>query len=96
MNWLPLNQAVRIVFRELDAKPPHQQTAIRWARKGKLGIRLQTRRFNGQYQTTVDHVREFLAAIEKASEPRDVQRDRRRKQLDRVSSELDELLGNVG
>ena len=91
-SWIPLNKAVRAVWQENGSKPPHPRTSVRWATKGKSGIKLKSRRFNGQYQTTVEAVREFLAAINEAAKPKDVKLDSRRKELELVSAELDSLL----
>ena len=61
-------------------------------RKGKFGVKLETRRFNGRYETTVEAVHTFLAAVNRAAEPKNVVVDRREKELAIVSTRLTQLL----
>ena len=88
---LPLTVAARVVFEAEGVKPPSRATLCRWIRKGKLGVMLESKRFNGNYLTSTEAIKRFIAEVDRIAEPRDVRQQRRAKQLETVSSTLDEL-----
>jgi len=92
VKHLPVSKALKKAFDELGRKPPHVMTAIRWIRKGKFGVRLDATRFNGRYETTVEAIHAFLAAVEKASGPSDRRAEARLRQLADAELRLSKLL----
>ena len=87
----PLTIAAKHAFAIHRVRPPSRATLFRWIRKGKLGIKLQSRRFNGGYQTSVEAIHRFVAAVDEAAAPVERVRQRRKQQLDNISIELDRL-----
>ena len=87
----PLTIAAKHAFGIHRVRPPSRATLFRWIRKGKLGVKLQARRFNGAYQTSVEAIHRFIDAVDEAAAPVERSRQRRKQQLDNISSELDRL-----
>lgn len=87
----PITTAAKMTFDAHLVRAPSRATLVRWIRKGKYGIRLQSRRFNGNYQTSVEAINRFIKAVDVAAESVDRKFERRKQQLDHVSAELDRL-----
>ena len=88
---LPLTTAAKIAFSSRRSRPPSRATLFRWIRKGKLGIKLESRRFNGNFQTSVEAILRFIDRVDRAAESRSTRIARRSIELDRVARKLDEL-----
>ena len=88
---LPLSRAARAVFETEGVRSPSRATLCRWIRKGKLGVKLESKRFNGNYLTSIEAIKRFIAEIDRITEPRDVRQQRRAKELSNISSTLDQL-----
>jgi len=88
---LPLTLAARRVFESEGVKPPSRATLCRWIRKGKFGVKLESKRFNGNYLTSADAIRRFIAAVDRATEPNDIRAKRRAKELSIITNTLDDL-----
>ena len=65
----PLTIAAKHAFGIHRVRPPSRATLFRWIRKGKLGIKLQSRRFNGGYQTSIEAIHRFIEAVDEAAAP---------------------------
>lgn len=63
-NAISLGAARKLV--KVDGKPVSAVTLWRWARKGKLGIRLQVWRRGRGLVTTAEHIRDFERAVAEA------------------------------
>lgn len=87
----PITTAAKLTFEAHLVRAPSRATLVRWIRKGKYGIKLQARRFNGNYQTSVEAINRFINAVDVAAESFDRKFERRKQQLDHVSAELDRL-----
>lgn len=88
---MPLTLAAKQAFEGCETRPPSRATLFRWIRKGKFGVRLESRRFNGNYQTSVEAILRFIDAVDLATSPEREKEHRRAKQLDKISNALDEL-----
>ena len=88
---LPLTVAAKLVFDARRTRPPSRATLFRWIRKGKFGVKLESRRFNGNYQTSVEAIERFIDAVDRTTNPPTAKELARTKELNRVSDELDNL-----
>lgn len=88
---LPLTVAARMVFEHNGVRSPSRATLCRWIRKGKAGVKLECRRFNGNYQTSVEAILRFVNAVDEKVESRFKRDARRRRELNRVSQILDDM-----
>ena len=88
---LPLTTAAKLSFASQKTRPPSRATLIRWIRKGKCGVRLESRRFNGNYQTSVEAIMRFVRAVDCATDNPMSKESRRSNELERVSQVLDDL-----
>ena len=88
---LPLTVAAKQAFEGCKTRPPSRATLFRWIRKGKFGVRLESRRFNGNYQTSVEAIVRFIDAVDRETDRPTAKEQRRTKELNRVSDELDDL-----
>jgi hypothetical protein len=88
---LPLTTAAKVAFASQKTRPPSRATLFRWIRKGKCGVRLESRRFNGNYQTSVEAIMRFVQAVDCATENPLSKESRRSNELKRVSRVLDDL-----
>ena len=83
-DLIPLAEA----FKHVPGHRPHKMTPVRWALRGKHGVRLESKRVGSRRYTSKPAIVRFLGAVAVACESQTAAEQRRARELNQIDDEL--------